>query len=135
MSRLFRKLLHLLPCCLLGSPHRPLPRDHHIFLQNLSQSSFTPRPSTRITRLPLFFHSPQMTNLEHKKNAIPVTIANCPQAAIFHTMAFKLSLEINTDRIAPSTKRAFLKVLYIVCRIKKKNIFFEQYARIRMDGP
>ena len=63
------------------------------------------------------------------------TNANSLKAAIFHTMAFKLSLEINTDQITVATKRSFLKVLYNVCKIKKKNIAFEQYARIHLDGP
>ena len=50
-------------------------------------------------------------------------------------MAFKLSSEINNDQITPSTKRSFLKVLYNVCKIKKKNNKFEQYARLHLDGP
>ena len=53
---------------------------------------------------------------------------------MFHTMAFKLSLESNSYKFTPSTKNAFLKVLYNVCRKKKKFISFEQYSRIRMDG-
>ena len=61
--------------------------------------------------------------------------ANSLKADIFHTMAFKLSLEINTDQVTFATKRSFLKVLYNVCKIKKKNISFEQYARILIDGP
>ena len=48
-------------------------------------------------------------------------------------MAYKFSLEINNDQITPSTKRSFLKVLYIVCKIKKKDINFEQ--RLHLDGP
>ena len=32
-------------------------------------------------------------------------------------------------------KRSFLKVSYNVCKIKKKNINFEQYVRINIDGP
>ena len=50
-------------------------------------------------------------------------------------MAFKLSLEINNDQITIPTKRSFLKVLYNVCKIRKKHITFEQYARIHFDGP
>ena len=63
------------------------------------------------------------------------TTANSLKAAISHTMAFKLSLEINNDKITASTKRSFLKVLYNVCKIKKKHINFEQDSRIHMDGP
>ena len=57
------------------------------------------------------------------------------KAAIFHTMAFKLSLEINTNKITPKNLLAFLKVLYNVTQIKKKQITFEQYSRIHLDGP
>ena len=57
------------------------------------------------------------------------------KAAIFHTMAFKLSLEINKNKITPKTLIAFLKVLYNVAQIKKKRIVFEQYARIHLTGP
>ena len=51
------------------------------------------------------------------------TNANSLKAAIFHTMTFFLSLEINTDQVTTPTKRSFLKVLYIVCKIKKKHVF------------
>ena len=50
-------------------------------------------------------------------------------------MAFKLSLEIDNDNVTLSAKKGFLKVLYNVCRIKKKHIDFEQYARLHIDGP
>ena len=56
------------------------------------------------------------------------------KTAIFHTMAFKLSLEINSDNVTIPTKESFLKVLYNVCHIKKKKISFEQYARLHYDG-
>ena len=46
--------------------------------------------------------------------------ANSLKAAIFHTMAFKLSLEINTDQVTIATKRSFSKFLYNVCKIKKE---------------
>ena len=61
--------------------------------------------------------------------------ANTLKAVIFHTMAFKLSLEINMDQITIPTKRFLLKVLYNVCKIKEKHINFEQYARLHLDGP
>ena len=57
------------------------------------------------------------------------------KAAIFHTMAFKLSLEINNNKITPKSFIAFLKVLYNVTQIKKKHITFEQYSRIHVAGP
>ena len=57
------------------------------------------------------------------------------KAAIFHTMAFTLSLEINNNKITPKSLIAFLKVLYNVTRIKKKKITFEQNSRIHVEGP
>ena len=57
------------------------------------------------------------------------------KAAIFHTMAFKLSLEINNNKITPKSLIAFLKVLYNVTQIKKKTFTFEQYSRIHDDAP
>ena len=57
------------------------------------------------------------------------------KAAIFHTMAFKLSLEIHKNKITPKCLIAFLKVLYNVTQIKKKKITFEQYSRIHLQGP
>ena len=42
------------------------------------------------------------------------------KAAIFRTMAFKLSLDINNNKITPKSLIAFLKVLYNVTQIKKK---------------
>ena len=57
------------------------------------------------------------------------------KAAIIHTMAFKLSLEINKNKITPKCLIAFLKVIYNVTQIKKKKIKFEQYSRIHLEGP
>ena len=52
------------------------------------------------------------------------------KAAIFHTMAYKLSLEICKNKITPETLIAFLKVLYNVAQIKKKKINFELYSHL-----
>ena len=57
------------------------------------------------------------------------------KAALFHTMAYKISLEINNNKITPKSLIAFLKVLYNVAQIKKKRITFEQYSRIHVAGP
>ena len=88
--------------------------------------------------------APQDTKTNETK-LVPSTTAHGLKAAIFHIMAFELSLEINNDQIlqnahqilqnTPSTKRSFLKVLYNVCKIENKNIPFEQYARLHLDGP
>ena len=57
------------------------------------------------------------------------------KAAIFPTMAFKLSLEINKNKITPKSRIAVLKVLYNVTQIKKKKNTFDQYSRIHLEGP
>ena len=57
------------------------------------------------------------------------------KAAIFQTMANKMSQEINQNLITLSTRRAFLKILYNVCQIKNKQLNFEQYFRIHIEGP
>ena len=56
------------------------------------------------------------------------------KAAIFHTMAFKLSLEINKNKVTPKSLIAFLKLLYNITQIKKKKITFEQYSRLHLNG-
>ena len=56
------------------------------------------------------------------------------KAAIFHTMAYKLSLQTNKNKLTPKTLIAFLKVLYNVAQIKKKKITFEQYSRTHLAG-
>ena len=61
-----------------------------------------------------------MTSSQSKEHSL--------KAAIFHTLAYKLSLEINKNKITPKTIIAFLKVLYNDAQIKTKNITFEQYS-------
>ena len=61
--------------------------------------------------------------------------AHSLKAAIFHTMAFKLSLGIHKNKITPKCLIAFLKVLYNVTQKKKKKNIFEQYSRIHLQGP
>ena len=56
------------------------------------------------------------------------------KAAIFHTMAFKLSLQINKNKVTPKSLIAFLKFLYILTQIKKKKAF-DQNSRIHLEGP
>ena len=41
------------------------------------------------------------------------------KAAIFHTVEYKLSLEISKNKLTPKTL-AFLKILYNVAQLKKK---------------
>ena len=60
--------------------------------------------------------------------------AHSLKAAIFHTMAFEMSLEINTNKLILPTNPAFLNhILFSVCTIKKKNITIEQFARLHYD--
>ena len=57
------------------------------------------------------------------------------KAAIFHTMAFKLSLEFNKNKITYKSLIGFLKAIYNVTKIRRKKITSEQYSRIHLDGP
>ena len=58
------------------------------------------------------------------------------KAAIFHTMAYKLSLEINKkNKKTPKTLIAFLEDLYDISQIKKEKIIFKEYSRIHVAGP
>ena len=75
--------------------------------------------------------APQDTKT-NPSNIIPSITAQRLKAAIFFSMAFKHSLEINNDQITPSTKRSFLKVLCNVCKEEHK---FEHYARLHLEGP
>ena len=54
------------------------------------------------------------------------------KAAIFHTMAFKPSLEVNKNKMTPKSLIAFLIVVYKVTQIKEKRITIEQYSRIQL---
>ena len=65
------------------------------------------------------------------KKIVSSSIALSLRAAIFHTLAFKMS----NEEVTNPTKRSFLKVLNSVCKFKKKNINFEQYARIHLMDP
>ena len=49
-------------------------------------------------------------------------------------MEHLISLDINNNKLTIRSKFTYLKVLHNVCRCKKKNITFEQYARIYYDG-
>ena len=57
------------------------------------------------------------------------------KAAIFHTMAYKLSLEINKNKITPKLLLLFSKFYTILPRSRRKKITFEQYSRIHLAGP
>ena len=64
-----------------------------------------------------------------------VAVVHSLKAAIFHTMAYKMSPEINKGNVTLPTRRSFLEVLYNVCQIKKKQITFEQYYQVHINGP
>ena len=70
--------------------------------------------------------------LKNKSKFFSTTNAHSLKATIFYTMPFKLSLEINNDKNTDSTKTSFREVLYNVCKIKKNQINFDQYARIHL---
>ena len=110
------------------------------FYQDFTQSSFLlhqhPRPPLRATRIGLSaccflsLSNPVIVMALPVPKMVPsTTTAQCLKAAIFHTMAFKLSLTTNNNKITTITTRSFLQGLYNVCNITKKNINFEQYNR------
>ena len=56
------------------------------------------------------------------------------KAAIVHTMAYKLSLEINKYKIPPKRLLLFSKFSAMLPRSRRK-ITFEQYSRIHLTDP
>ena len=72
---------------------------------------------------------------KHQNEIVTSAKSHSLQVAFFHTMAFRLSLEINQNEISHSTQQSFLKVLYNVARIGQTQIPFEQYYRIHVEGP
>ena len=108
---------------------------HFCCFRNIYSSSSLPYSSKTS---PLLFHHTRRTSITMQA-PVPetedmVTVASnlskvhSLKVAIFHTMAYKLSLEINKNKITPKTLIAFLKVLYKISQIKKKKITFEQYS-------
>ena len=97
-----------------------------ILFQNISTSPFS--SSTKLSRHDAEIQDIITMTSSHSK-------VHSLKAAIFHTMAYKLSLEINNNKITPKSLIAFLKVLYNVTQIKKKHITFEQYSRLHVAGP
>ena len=61
--------------------------------------------------------------------------AHSLKAAICKTLALKIGNEINNDTIAPSTRRAFFKILYNIFLLSSKKIPFEQYYRLPVWRP
>ena len=79
--------------------------------------------------MPLFVRFPPMSNLEHE-NSFPFTHANSLKAAIFLTMSFKFSLEINNFyKKVLLQKRLFLKSSIMSVASRKRTF------RIHVDGP
>ena len=78
--------------------------------------------------------APQSSEIKKLVNSTTSKVHSL-KAATFHTMAYKMSLEINNGNVILPTRGSFLKVLYNVCHIKKKHINFEQYYRIHVEGP
>ena len=61
--------------------------------------------------------------------------AHSLKAAIFKTLALEKGNELNNGSIAPSTRRAFFKILYNIFLLSTKLIPFEQYYRLHILGP
>ena len=58
--------------------------------------------------------APQNSEIKHLVNSTNSKVQSL-KAAIFHTMAYKMLLEINNGILNLPTRRSFLKVLYNVC--------------------
>ena len=65
--------------------------------------------------------APQNSEIKNVVNSTNSKVHSL-KAAIFHTMAYKMSLEINNGTVTLPTRRSFLKSLYNVCRIKKNTL-------------
>ena len=113
-------VVHLLTCCCQFSYTSVV----------LKTSIFLPPPSTFLQNISTSLSS-HSQDFNHNAGPVPeteevLTIASNLskvhnlKAAIFHTMSYKLSLEINKNKITTKTLIAFLKVLYNISQIKKK---------------
>ena len=124
----------LLFCCRCQIPYTSCVLETSILLPTPSvlfqNISTPPYSSTGLHR-----HGPNAEVEDIMKRTSSQSKAHSLKAAIFHTMAYKLSLEINNNKITPKSLFTFLKVLYHVTKIKKKRITFEQYSRIHVAGP
>ena len=107
-------------------------------------------PTTVISYLQDFSQTPRITVTssyyqdfsQHGSSSVPLTKriviktsakSHSLEAAILHTLAFKLSLKINRNEILHSTSRSFLNVLYNVARMGQKCIPFQQSYRIQVE--
>ena len=126
-------VVHLLTCCCQFSYTSVVLETSILLLPHSSKTSPLPFHHTLKTSTTMQAPVPETEGV--------VTIASnlskkhSLKAAIFHTMAYKLSLEINKNKITPKTLIAFLKVLYNISQIKKKNITCEQHSGIHLAGP
>ena len=66
---------------------------------------------------------------------VPSYNAHSSKAAIFQTLALKVDNELNNGTTAPSTRRAFFKIMYFVFLLSSKKIPFEQYYRLHLSEP
>ena len=111
----------------------------------LDTSILLPPPSTFIQNNPTsispFYHDLRQNVGPDSETEEIVTVTSnlskvpCLKAAIFHTMAIKLSVEFNKNKVTHKSLLAFLNVLYHVTKIKKKKITLEQYSRLHLEGP
>ena len=89
-----------------------------------------PESSIKISPLVLLLKAPQKSEIKQLVTSTESKVHSL-KAAVFHSMAYKMSLEINKGKITLPTRRSFFKVLYNACQIKKKHISFEQFYRIQ----
>ena len=105
---------------------------------------FHPRPlnsATAVVPLHCLFSSSSTAAMTSKTNmkstskqTVSSSIAHSLKTAIFKTLALKIDNEISNGTIAPSTRRAFFKILYNIFVLYSKKIIFEKYYRIHLRG-
>ena len=118
------------------------------FGQLLSRTFFPPRPLSTATSVVSFhclFSSSSTVTMTSKTNmksissqtntTIAAYNAHSLQVAIFKTLTINIGNELNNGIFAPSTRRAFFKIMSNIFLISSKKIPFEQYYRLHVSGP
>ena len=118
------------------------------FSQFFSRPFFRPRPFSPVSSVVSFncFLCSSSTTAMTSKTIMKSTpcqtnttvssySAHCLKASIFKTLALEVGNELNIGTIAPSTRRAFFKIMYNVFLLSTKKFPFEQYHRLHLLGP
>ena len=91
---------------------------------------FSPAPVVSINCLFPSSSTAAMTSKKIMKSASSQTNTIVPSSQC----TIKVGNELNNGTIAPSTRRAFFKIIYVFL-LSSKKIPFEQYYRLHLSGP